>query len=145
MINKSKNIDTLETQKTSKVTEKDFDKDYCPKIVLLKKRIDLSLDPELVKAMLREEHMRSDYDMSNVSMSSIDEGLFGNAIEKQRSAKTSQTVQSPHPHHIFMPPTGKEHMNIYQKQYISSPINITHSPNPTNMQKSIFQKRELNR
>lgn len=84
--------------------------------------------------------MRSDYDMSNVSVSSIDEGLFGNAIEKQRNAKTTQTVQSPNMQINLLPPNRKE-QTTNPKQYISSPINITHSPNPTNAPKSIFQKR----
>jgi hypothetical protein len=93
-------MESSETQKASKVTtEKETEKMQRPLIVLYKTKIDLSLDPEKLKAMLREEQMKSDYDMSNTSMSSLDEGpLFGNAIERQRTAKTSQTVQSPHFH-----------------------------------------------
>ena len=88
-----------------------------------------------------KEAQSNENDMSNVSVSSIDEGLFGNAIEKQRNAKTSQTVQSPQMHINLLPPNRKDQIIHNPKQYISSPINITHSPNPTNAPKSIFQKR----
>ena len=91
--------------------------------------------------MLKELQMNNENDISNVSVSSIDEGLFKNAIEKQRNAKTSQTVQSPQMHINLLPPNRKELITHNQKNYISSPINITHSPDPTNAHKSIFQKR----
>ncbi len=47
-------METSETHKASKVTtEKEADKIQRPLIVLYKAKIDLSIDPEKLKAMLR--------------------------------------------------------------------------------------------
>ena len=47
---------------------------------MYKTRIDLTLDTKEIIAMYKNEQLKSDYELSNSSLSSIDEGLFGNAI-----------------------------------------------------------------
>lgn len=106
---------------------------------MYKKKIDLNQSTQAIIEAFKNEQMKSDYEMFSESQSTIEEGLFAKAIVHQRAAKTVQNVQSPN--YNYLQPTHKQ-PTVSQKQYISSPINITYSPNPSNVYGSIFQKRQ---